>query len=176
VLAPRGLSACTAREVAAAGPLTKSAIHCYFADMDVLIDRAMAEHVANFEANLRSAGAASSDPLASFWNIIDAYLATFRDQPQVTYLWLEYWIDAARKGRTATIAQLNQRITTVLAERLQAAGVPAPTQAARAIFVFLLGAIQDQAINDGPAPDRICQHIAALAGLQQRGPGTQAIE
>jgi hypothetical protein len=36
-----GLAACTVREVAAAGPLTKSAIHYYFyfADMDVLIDQ-----------------------------------------------------------------------------------------------------------------------------------------
>jgi AcrR family transcriptional regulator len=170
VLATQGLAACTAREVAAAGPLTKSAIHYYFADMDVLIDRAMAEHVANFEASLRSAGAASPDPVASFWNITDAYLATFRDQPHVTYLWLEYFADAARKGRTSAIAQLNERIIAVLAEQLEAAQVNAPAEAARAVFVFLLGAIQDQASNDPPAPEQTHKHIAALAGLTPAGP------
>jgi DNA-binding transcriptional regulator YbjK len=161
VLATRGLAACTAREVAAAGPLTKSAIHYYFADMDVLIDRAMAQHVANFEAGLRAGATGADDPRGAFWTVVDAYLATFRDQPQITRLWMEYWIDASRKGRTGAVEEQNARITALLAERLRATDAPDPAEAARAIFVFLLGAILDPTIS----AERVRTHVAALAGL-----------
>jgi DNA-binding transcriptional regulator YbjK len=161
VLATRGLAACTAREVAAAGPLTKSAIHYYFADMDVLIDRAMARHVANFEAGLRAGAAQADDPTTAFWNVVDAYLATFRDRPEVTHLWLEYWIDSSRRGRTAAVEEQNARIAALLAERLRAAGAADPAESARAIFVYLLGAILDRAIEG----ERVHAHVAALAGL-----------
>jgi AcrR family transcriptional regulator len=164
VLAAQGLAACTVREVAAAGPLTKSAIHYYFADMDVLIDRAMAAHVANFEAALRDAAATAPDPPASLWNIIDAYIATFRDRPHVTRLWLEYWADASRKGRVNTIAELNGRITALLADHLRAAGVPRPADTAHGVFLILAGTILDQA---SPAADgQARRHIAALTGLR----------
>jgi DNA-binding transcriptional regulator YbjK len=164
VLADRGLAACTVREVAAAGPLTKSAIHYYFADLDVLIDRAMAAHVANFEAALRDAASAAPDPPASFWNIIDAYVATFRDRPRVARLWLEYWADASRKGRGNLIAELNGRITALLASHLKAAGVPRPADAAHGVFLILAGTVLDQ-----PSPDVASQarkHIATLTGLR----------
>jgi DNA-binding transcriptional regulator YbjK len=161
VLATRGLAACTAREVAAAGPLTKSAIHYYFTDMDVLIDRAMARHVANFEADLRAAAAQGDDPRTGFWSVVDAYLATFRDRPEVTRLWLEYWIDSSRRGRTAAVEEQNARITALLAERLRAADAADPAESARAIFVYLLGAILDPTISAA----RVRAHVAALAGL-----------
>jgi DNA-binding transcriptional regulator YbjK len=161
VLATRGLAACTAREVAAAGPLTKSAIHYYFADMDVLIDRAMARHVANFEAGLRAGAAQADDPRTAFWNVVDAYLATFRDRPEVTHLWLEYWIDSSRRGRTTAVEEQNARIAALLAERLRAAGTADPAESARAIFVYLLGAILDRAVEG----ERVHAHVAALAGL-----------
>jgi AcrR family transcriptional regulator len=164
VLAGQGLAACTVREVAAAGPLTKSAIHYYFADMDVLIDRAMAAHVANFEAALRQAAAGSPDPLASFWNIIDAYIATFRDRPHVARLWLEYWADASRKGRASMIAELDGRIIALLASHLRAAGVPRPADTAHGVFLILAGTILDQ---PSPAADgQARKHIAALTGLR----------
>jgi len=164
VLAVQGLAACTVREVAAAGPLTKSAIHYYFADMDVLIDRAMAAHVANFEAALRDAAAAAPDPPAGFWNIIEAYVTTFRDRPHVTRLWLEYWADASRKGRVNVIAELNDRITALLAGHLRAAGVPRPADTAHGVFLILAGTIlaQPAPVTDGQAR----KLIAALTGLR----------
>lgn len=164
VLAGQGLAACTVREVAAAGPVAKSAIHYYFADMDVLIDRAMAAHVANFETGLRDAAAADGDPPASFWNVIDAYIATFRDQPHVTLLWLEYWADAARKGRANTIAELNGRIVTLLTGCLKAAAVPRPADTAHGVFLLLAGTILDQ--PDPAAGIQARKHIAAITGLR----------
>jgi DNA-binding transcriptional regulator YbjK len=164
VLANDGLAACTVREVAAAGPLTKSAIHYYFADMDVLIDRAMAAHVASFETALRHAAAESPDPPASFWNVVNAYLATFRDRPQVARLWLEYWADASRKGRASMIAELNGRITALLTEHLRAAAVPRPADTAHGVFLILAGTILDQPALAADGQAR--KHIAALTGLR----------
>jgi AcrR family transcriptional regulator len=164
VLATQGLAACTVREVAAAGPLTKSAIHYYFADMDVLIDLAMAAHVGNFEAVLRDAAAVAADPRTGFWNIIDAYLDTFRDQPHVTRLWLEYSADAFRKGRAGTIAELNSRVTALLAGYLKAAGVSGPGDTAHAVFLCLAGTVLDPRPS---AADVARKHIAATTGLRQ---------
>ncbi len=164
LLATEGLAACTGRQIAAAGHLTKSVIHYYFADMDVLIDRAMSRHVANFAANLREAADLSDDPVHRFWNVIDAYLATFRDQPNVTYLWFEYWVDAVRKGRLAAIDALNEEVTAVLIERLEALGDAQPSDTAQAIFVFLLGEVLAQPTTPAP-PGRTCARIAALTGI-----------
>jgi hypothetical protein len=55
--------------------------HYYFADVDVLIDRAMSQHVGNFAANLRTAASGAATPSAAFWSVIETYLATFREQP-----------------------------------------------------------------------------------------------
>ena len=169
VLATQGLAACTGRQVAAVGHLTKSAIHYYFADMDVLIDRAMGEHVANFAANLRKAADLSTDPVDSFWNVISEYLATFRDQPNITYLWLEYWVDAVRKGRLTAIDACNQEVTAVLTERLEALDNPRPADAAQGIFVFLLGEVLAQ-LSTPAHTGRTCQRIAALTGIDTAPP------
>lgn len=166
VLATRGLGGCTAREIAAAGPLTKSAIHYYFADMDVLIDQAMAGHVAAFEAQLRVAGDAGSGPLERFWATVDAYLATFRDRPSVAHLWFEYWIDAARKNRLGAIGQMNDRVAALFGERLEALGVSpaAAVDKGRAVLVYLTGAIVGQTAGPESAK-RVRADIAALVGL-----------
>jgi len=151
LLANHGLAGCTSRQIAAAGHLTKSVIHYYFSDMDVLV----------------AAAASANDPLNAFWNMIDAYLATFRDQPHVTYLWLEYWVDASRKGRVDAIAALNDRITAMLEEELGACGNPRPRESAKAVFTYLLGAILDQTVNEN-AVGKMTAHIATLAGVGPR--------
>ena len=77
---------------------------------------------------------------------IETYLSTLRDRPHVTYLWFEYWIDASRKGRTAAVRQMHDQVTRLLAERLHAAGNPQPHETAKALFVYLLGAIVEQSV------------------------------
>jgi AcrR family transcriptional regulator len=166
VLATRGLARCTAREVAAAGPLSKSAIHYYFADMDLLVDLAMGEHVTAFTDQLRAAGAGAADPVTAFWRSVDAYLDTFRDRPEVTQLWFEYWTDASRKHRLGAVRDMLGQASSVLAERLRDAGAPAAEDAARAVLVYLMGAIIDEAV-DPRARHRTREHIARLAGLRR---------
>src|SRR5690348_7536488 len=76
VLATQGLAACTARAVADASPLTKSAIHYYFHDIDEIVDEAMAGHVDAMLTNLRHV-ADQAEPDERLWRVVEAYLATF---------------------------------------------------------------------------------------------------
>jgi hypothetical protein len=125
----------------------------------------MAAHVASFEANLRDAAAASPDPAASFWNIVDYYVAAFRDRPHVARLWLEYWADTSRKGRASMIAELDGRIIELLASHLRAAGVPRAADTAHGVFLILAGTILDQPT---PAADSMARkHITAITGLRR---------
>jgi DNA-binding transcriptional regulator YbjK len=62
VLARDGLAGCTARAVAEASPLTKSAINYYFSSLDEIIDLAMAAHVEAMLTALRAVAARHADP------------------------------------------------------------------------------------------------------------------
>lgn len=163
VLTSQGLGSCTARGVAANGPLTKSAIHYYFADMDDLVDRAMTGHLAGFEATLREAGD-DDDPVLAFWDTVDGFLGTFRDRPALAHLWFEYWISLSRRGRRDTIAQFTDRVRGVFAERLQAADAARPEEAARTLLVHLLGAIVALSMEDA-TPGGVLEDVARLTGV-----------
>jgi DNA-binding transcriptional regulator YbjK len=170
VLSTHGVAGCTAREVAAVGPLTKSGIHYYFTDMDALIDRAMAEHVAEFVTGLRAAGEGVSPPAAAFWTTVDWYLTRFREQPGQARLWFEYWAAATANGRSEVVAQRHVQVAAVLVDRLRAARVDAPKRAARAALVYLLGAVVEQSLVDQSSAARREEatraHVAALVGLK----------
>lgn len=163
VLTRQGLQGCTARGVAANGPLTKSAIHYYFADMDDLVDRAMAGHIAGFEATLKEAGE-DQDPQLAFWDTVECYLDTFRDRPSVAHLWFEYWINASRNGRGEVIGRLTDRVRAVFTDRLRDAGAAQPEEAARALCVHLLGAIVELSLDEGSLA-RILADATRLTGV-----------
>src|SRR6201996_6741944 len=155
VLARDGLSGCTARAVADASPLTKSAINYYFASMDEIIDLAMTAHVEAMLAALRAVAARERDPYQRLHAVLRAYLDTFADQPHAAYLWFEYWIAAARRGATvpaeAMLAAVRELLTELLAGLPAAAGRPAaPALAASALLSWLLGTLVQQQV--GPLP------------------------
>lgn len=155
VLARDGLSGCTARAVADASPLTKSAINYYFASMDEIIDLAMTAHVEAMLAALRAVAARERDPYQRLHAVLRAYLDTFADQPHAAYLWFEYWIAAARRGATvpaeAMLAAVRELLTELLAGLRAAAGRPAdPALAASALLSWLLGTLVQQQV--GPLP------------------------
>jgi AcrR family transcriptional regulator len=155
VLARDGLSGCTARAVADASPLAKSAINYYFASMDEIIDLAMTAHVEAMLAALRAVAARERDPYQRLHAVLRAYLDTFADQPHAAYLWFEYWIAAARRGATAPaeamLAAVRDLLTELLAGLRAAAGRPAdPALAASALLSWLLGTLVQQQV--GPLP------------------------
>ncbi|HEY3682037.1 MAG TPA: TetR family transcriptional regulator [Streptosporangiaceae bacterium] len=164
VLARDGLAGCTARSVAEAGPLTKSAIHYYFSDMDDLVDLAMAGHIDAFAARVRAAADHHRKPETRFWAVVREYLETFREMPGTARLWFEYWIDATRKGRPAAIERSHAQVAAVFAEHLAAAGVADAGDRADALFTYLLGAVVRQAVRPRPFSE-LRPRIALLAGL-----------
>jgi AcrR family transcriptional regulator len=130
--------------VAQASPLTKSAMHYYFRDIDDVVDQAMATHLEAFLGSLRETAEREKDPARRLWRVVDAYLATFAGQPHAARLWFEYWIALSRRNASAPIRndliQVGGLFRTLLAD----AGHPRPDETAGFIVSWLLGAVVQQ--------------------------------
>jgi AcrR family transcriptional regulator len=150
VLARDGLAGCTARAIADASPLTKSAIHYYFSDTDVLVDRAMAAHVTAFLDDLRRVADRHDDPRERLWAVLEAYLATFTAEPNSAFLWFEYWIAVVRADHPEAIEAMLRSVTELLTELLAGVGVDDPRARARALTSYLLGAVVQQRVRRRP--------------------------
>jgi AcrR family transcriptional regulator len=174
VLARDGLAGCTARAVAEASPLTKSAINYYFASMDEIIDLAVAAHVEAMLAALRQVAGQHRDPYRRLHAVAQAYLDTFADQPHAAYLWFEYWIAASRRQAPAPVAamldavrdQLAELLGDLLTQRPEATGRPGPdlAQAANALLSWLLGSIVQQQVHP-LAPATLAAEIDRLLSI-----------
>jgi AcrR family transcriptional regulator len=147
VLAREGLAACTARAVAEASPLSKSAVHYYFDDIHQIVDLAMREHVTATVTALHRAAAAESDPADKVWAVVSAYLTTFTEQPNAAYLWFEYWIDAGRRRSSDTVAMTLNDVHTLLCDLTAGLHVDDPASTAHAILSWLLGTIVQQQLQ-----------------------------
>ncbi|GAA3431188.1 TetR family transcriptional regulator [Kutzneria kofuensis] len=147
VLARDGLAACTARAVADASPLTKSAVHYYFDDIHQIVDIAMREHVAAMVAGLRQAADGESDPVEKLWAVVDAYLATFAAQPNAAFLWFEYWIDTGRRQSADAVAATVEDMRALLGELAAQLPVDDPAVTVNALLSWLLGTVVQQQIR-----------------------------
>jgi DNA-binding transcriptional regulator YbjK len=150
VLARDGLAGCTVRAIAEAGPLTKSAVHYYFADIDVLIDRAMAAHINAFVAELREVAKPHEDHGDKLFAVLEAYLETFSGRPNAAYLWFEYWIAAGRAQHPQAVDAMLSSVTELLAELLAPLDVDDPRARARALQSYMLGAVIQQSVRPRP--------------------------
>jgi AcrR family transcriptional regulator len=150
VLARDGLAGCTARAIADASPLTKSAIHYYFADIDLLIDRAMAGHVTAFLENLRAVAGRHDDPEERLWAVLRAYLDTFADNPNAAFVWFEYWVAVGRADHVHAAEAMLRSVTELLTELLADLDIDDPRARARALQSYLLGAIVQQRVRSRP--------------------------
>ena len=173
VLARDGLAGCTARAVADASPLTKSAINYYFASMDEIIDLAVAAHVEAMLVALRQVARQHRDPYRRLHAVVQAYLDTFADQPHAAYLWFEYWIAASRRQAPAPVAAMLDAVRDLLSELLtqlpDTTGRPGPDPgpAANALLSWLLGSIVQQQVHP-LAPAILAAEIDRLCRLAPR--------
>jgi AcrR family transcriptional regulator len=158
VLATHGLAACTARAVADASPLTKSAIHYYFHDINEIVDEAMAGHVDAMLANLRRAADQDTDPDERLWRMVEAYLATFAEQPHAAFLWFEYWVASSRRESLGAAAGMLDQLHALLVEILAETAVPDPDETAHQILSWLLGTIVQQHVRPRP-PDTLRREL-----------------
>lgn len=161
VLARDGLAACTARAVADASPLTKSAVHYYFDDIHQIVDIAMQEHVMAMVTGLRQAADGESDPAEKLWAVVDTYLATFAAQPNAAFLWFEYWIDTARRQSADAIATTLEDMRALLDELAAQLPVDNPAVTANALLSWLLGTIVQQQIRPQP-PTRLRHELNSI--------------
>jgi AcrR family transcriptional regulator len=156
VLARDGLAGCTARAVAQASPLTKSAMHYYFRDIDDVVDQAMAAHLEAFLGSLRETAEREQDPARRLWRVVDAYLATFAGQPHAARLWFEYWIALSRRDASAPVRKDLTQVAGLFRTLLADAGHPRPDDTAGLVVSWLLGAVvqQDVAADATDPPGR----------------------
>jgi AcrR family transcriptional regulator len=147
VLARDGLAACTARSVADASPLTKSAIHYYFNDINEIIDRAVAGHIEAMLGALRKVADGASGPRERLWRVVYIYLTEFVEAPHAAFLWFEYWISAGRRASlTAAEEQLDQ-VRAFLVDLMTGLPLTDPDETAHAVLSWLLGTIVQQHVR-----------------------------
>lgn len=170
VLAREGLGGCTARAIADAGPLTKSAVHYYFRDVEEIIDRAMSAHLDELVRQLRDAADAQPDPAERLWTVIDAYLAIFASNPHAARLWFEYWATLSRRDATGPVRSQTEKVRGLLETLLADAGLPGT--AADGILSWLLGAVVQENIAPLARHERrrALQHLLACASSPAAGP------
>ncbi|WP_433566801.1 TetR/AcrR family transcriptional regulator [Nocardia sp. CA-151230] len=161
VLARDGLAACTARSVAQASPLTKSAVHYYFDDIHQLVDLAMGEHVTAMVKALRQAADAETDPAEKAWAVVNAYLTTFAEQPNAAFLWFEYWIDTGRHRSTETVGATLGDMHTLLSEITAQLPVEDSAASARMLLSWLLGTVVQQQVQPN-TPTAIRQELNSI--------------
>lgn len=167
VLARDGLAGCTARAIADASPLTKSAIHYYFADMDDLVDQAMAGHIRACVNKIREAAQRHNDATDRFWAAVEQYLEIFSETPSAAQLWFDYWIDATRKGRLEPIDHMHREVIAIFTQMLQEIPVGDAAKRADALFSYLLGTVVQQTIRTRPF-EEIKTQIAAVCPVKDR--------
>jgi AcrR family transcriptional regulator len=153
VIARDGVAACTARAVADASPLTKSAIHYYFDDMDQIIDGAMASHIRGCLDRIGEAVSRHERPVDRFWAGVRTYLEIFAERPNAALPWFSYWVDVGQKGRLEPIDQMHQAMIGVLRDLLAGIPVDDPPARAHALYSYLLGTLMQQAVRPLPFPE-----------------------
>ena len=164
VLAREGLAKCTTRAIADASPLTKSAIHYYFTDLDDIIDQAMESHISAFTERIRAAAAREDDPFERLWAAASEYLTIFTEIPAALALWYEYWVDAVRRQRPAPAEAMFATITGIFTSLLAELGVSQPELRGPALTSFLVGAVTQQAVAPRPVADIRAQFTMLCRG------------
>lgn len=147
VLARDGLAACTARSVADASPLTKSAIHYYFNDINEIIDRAVAGHIDAMLGALRKVVDDADEPRERLWRVVHVYLTEFVDQPHAAFLWFEYWISAGRRASLTAAEQQLDQVRAFLVDLMTGLPLTDPDETAHAVLSWLLGTIVQQHVR-----------------------------
>jgi AcrR family transcriptional regulator len=140
VLRRDGIKGCSSRAIARESGLNNGLIHYYFGTVDAVVDAATWQMVDEIVGQIRAAAHEDADPAERFWSVVEAHLDAFESPTGQTLLWMDYWVDAVRTGRTEVIGHIDDVIVKALAEALKAADAPEPKTRARAICAYVTGA------------------------------------
>ena len=154
-----GVEACTARSIADASPLTKSALQYYFDDVDEIIDLAFRHLMDEYFTRFQKAAIDASDPINALWGAIEGYLTHGAERPgRAPLLWFDYHVHSLRRGDSTMAAELTMRTYEFFAELVAATEVDAPEERARILFSALIGLV----VVDSLEPREASQTIADL--------------
>lgn len=164
VLRTGGIEACTARAIADASPLTKSALHYYFVDTNEIVDVAFRRLMEQFLERVQDAAAAAGDPLGALWAATETYLRLGMDRPdRVSMFWFEMQVTALREHRAGTVTELTVRGERFFANLVTATGVPHADAVASVWFAALVGFVARQAMQPRPLATIIEELSTAFA-------------
>lgn len=153
VMRSQGVAACTARAIADASPLTKSALHYYFHDIDEVVHLAFASLMGQFIDRIEKAARSSESPGDALWAAALTYLRLGTDRPggaRVPLLWFEYQVTTARHGETTGASELTERTLRLFTDLTAATEVDAAAARASALFSGLIGTIVRNAMDPQP--------------------------
>jgi AcrR family transcriptional regulator len=168
VLRTQGLAACTARAIAEASPLTKSALHYYFEDVEEIVDVAFRRLIGAFLDQVEAAAAREDDPVAALWAAIETHLRLGADRPeqgeQLMFLWFEMQVAASRRGDSSTVAALTDRALAAYTRLVTATGADRPEALASTLLSALIGSVVRLDMHPRPISE-LLDELAATLGL-----------
>lgn len=167
VLRTQGVAACTARAIAQASPLTKSALHYYFEDIDEVVDLAFRRLMEQYLARIEKAAADAGGPVEALWAATEAYLRFGADRPtgRAPMLWFEYRVASARRGDSRTVNELSDRAEAVFARLVEATGVPHAAARGGALFAALGGSLARDQLRDDADRRALLDQLAVALDL-----------
>jgi AcrR family transcriptional regulator len=164
ILLSAGPAACTSRELAKQMGITKGLLHYYFANVEEIVELALADLLSTQLDRLRRAGEVHADPRERFWAVVEEYLDAYEEEPGLTLLWFEWWVKETRAGHVEAVRQVQYSLIDLLSELLGDVGVPDAETRARALLSYVIGVLVRRAVHP-QSFEELKPEVAALCRI-----------
>lgn len=166
LVARSGLAACTIRAVAEEAGLPKSTVHYYVDDANELVDLAVLTYLRRFAEHATARMDAEPDGPSALRVLVRTFLASPADPATVhsMMLWTAYTAHAWPRGARAEVLTCSETVRVLFEAALDRCGVPDAAERARAVHIYLIGAVQHsiaQALSDA----EVARAVSALGGV-----------
>jgi AcrR family transcriptional regulator len=144
VLRTQGVAACTVRNIADVGNVSKSAIHYYFDEIDDIVDLAFERLLVQFIDRIERAASECDDPFEAVWAAAAEYLRTGSDGPdsdRAPMLAFDYHVAATRRGNNGPMIAISEQFALLLQRLVRETGVPDGPAIADTLFSALVGSV-----------------------------------
>ncbi|CUU55906.1 regulatory protein, tetR family [Parafrankia irregularis] len=191
LVARSGIAACTTRAVAEEAGLTKSTVHYYVDNAGELVDLAVLTFLRQFADHVRQHMEVAADGPAAFRVLVSTFLPSEGGSAEPggaaepggdrtpegggvelgetarlnsLVLWTTYLAHAWPRGAHAEVLTCFETIRALFEDAIGRCGVPDPAERARAVHLYLLGAVQHNIMRPLP-PAEVARAVTALSGV-----------
>ncbi|ADP81147.1 TetR/AcrR family transcriptional regulator [Pseudofrankia inefficax] len=172
LVARAGIAGCTIRAVADEAGLTKSTVHYYVDNAGELVDLAVLTFLQQFAEQVRARMDAAPDGREALGVLVRTFLppaavaAAPDDRARLNSLnlWTSYLAHAWPRGVDAEVLSCFETIRALFETALDRCGVPDAEERARAVHLYLLGAVQHNIMRPLPGPE-VARAVEALSGV-----------